>query len=381
MKKIMISVLLLICTYSAISQQAEQIPSYASEQREMSWYKQQRAAWQSSVDRNKKDANAWYNLFKVSRIIAMHEFEHKSPDLEKDESIDVLLQDMEKWIPNTYEYNFCKWQQGGNNMKYYPYLQKAIAIDPERKEHIDYMINIGEMERDLKQRHEYSLKKMASGQMSAGMLYYNYNVLAGLERNAILLTAGDNDTYPAWALQAKGFRKDVKVVNLYLLQIKEYREKLFAELGIKNGTVEESAESDFYKNKLLPLLNGNSNNYPLCIALTCAGSNSFMDNFAQNLYLTGLSYSYKSSSFDNIASLKKNVEQLYALDYLDKAFYDEISAARVKEINRNYIVPMLKLYEHYTESGDLQRKNWIREKLILISKDTEDEDTVLKYLD
>lgn len=64
-------------------------------------------------------------------------------------------------------------------------------------------------------------------------------------KNALLLTCGDNDTYPAWALQAKGIRKDVKVINLYLLQIKDYRNKIFAELGLKDVDVSDEAWADF----------------------------------------------------------------------------------------------------------------------------------------
>jgi hypothetical protein len=41
---------------------------------------------------------------------------------------------------------------------------------------------------------------------------------------------------------------------------------------------------------------------------------------------------------------------------------------------------MIKLYQHYTDAGDLQKGAWIKEKLILVSKGTEDEETVLKYL-
>jgi hypothetical protein len=135
------------------------------------------------------------------------------------------------------------WVFHGNDMQYYSFLEKAVAIDPERKDHIDYMINIGEMERNLKQRNEYSLKKIKTGQMSPGLLYYNYNTIIGLEKNAILLTSGDNDTYPVWALQAKGIRTDIKVINQYLVHIKEYREKIFAELGIANVETEDESST------------------------------------------------------------------------------------------------------------------------------------------
>lgn len=381
MKRIFSGFLLLLVV-QGLAQKPEQIYGNARQQKPLEYYKQQAAAWKKETEGNPKNPNAWYNYYYTQRNLMFNDTIEKNRTAAY-ANIKQLMLDMGKNVPESYEYNLCMWMSGGFDLSRLPYLKKAVKMGPERTEHLDYMINMGEIDRILKDRDLYCIKKFDAGLFSTGVIYYNYNVIAGLEPNSILITSGDNDTYPVWLLQAMGIRKDVTVINASLAHLDGYREKIFNELGVNYHFKNNAGNADEYNafaSNLIKQVAENKKAYPVYVALTTACDTKYTDSIQDKLFLTGLAYKYSNTSIDNMAFLKRNMEQNYAFDYLDKSFYKELSPDMVKMINENYIVPMLTLYDHYKISGDEQKLKWLRAKLELVSKGTESEKEVMLHL-
>ncbi|MCB9240393.1 MAG: hypothetical protein H6608_04655 [Flavobacteriales bacterium] len=79
------------------------------------------------------------------------------------------------------------------------------------------------------------------------------NYLLNCPSNAILISVGDNDTYPLWYLQwTEGYRSDVTVVNQTLLNIPEYIKGL--NLSFNGRAVAFSIANRFYQSMEYALL-------------------------------------------------------------------------------------------------------------------------------
>ncbi len=142
-----------------------------------------------------------------------------------------------------------------DNMEGLHVMEKAARLDPTYMDVwfglVGYYMDTDEEKLDQALR-----KLLEGGAIPDELMDYNYNKLAGLEKNAILITNGDMDTYPGWILQRiLEFRTDVNIINRSLLNTDWYPMMVIKEGAsrfITQSDLEDLRSQPFDKDKLHP---------------------------------------------------------------------------------------------------------------------------------
>lgn len=385
MKKIIFAFALLI-GFHTFSQKPEKVYSIVMERRELSWYQEQEKLWKQEIDKNKNNANAWYNYYQAVRAQPMVINDYSKME-EYDKKLDGIANDCYKTIPGSFEANLIMYKQFGgwqDSKEYEKYLLKAYEIDPLDPRTYVMLLTDYYLARDKKKFHEFCEKYYQANELAGFIYNLGYNFLVEVDSNAIIFTAGDNDTYPAWILQeVQGIRKDVTVLNTSLLTLDDYRSKMFEELGLPKfakSLQDVKSQEEYLQNRkdLFAHILNNTKGYPVYVAVSAVGQ--FEADFGDDLYLTGLMYKYSKEPFDNVALIRRNYEKRYRLDGLKQPFAFHIQNGKLPEINSLYLPAFVKLYIHYRESEDWQHMKELEPLMLDIAKGANQESEIQKLL-
>jgi tetratricopeptide (TPR) repeat protein len=200
---------------------------------------------------------------------------------------------------------------------------------------------------------------------------YGYNMLAGLEPNALIFTNGDNDTFPLWYQQeAEKYRPDVRVVNLSLLNTSWYihqlkQNKPQVEINWPDQYIDDlRGEIDKDGRMLQPrdlavrqIVRDNYGKRPIYFAVTIPRES--LRDVEDYLVLEGLVYKLtntRGKDRRDYAKIEQNATAVYRYDGIlkpdgtrDETVYRDLNQ---RNLVQNYAGAFIRLAQHDEEQGD-----------------------------
>lgn len=357
--------------------------------REVEFYNIQSKLWKKETEKHPKNAAAWQNYYLATRY---SNYLSKGNDNSLQyKTMDEIISTMEKQVPNTIEYYNCKllnYNTPKDTPETFRLIQKAMSINPNDPDILEDYINYCEINGQTEKLKGLYQGLNNSKVIDFGIMEFNYNMLMSVDKNAILFTNGDNDTYPARILQeVKGIRPDITIINISLGTYFP----LFAKRLLKQKNIEISdeflsrpskGERITFRQYIKELTLEISKKYPtvpLFFAITSDTQNLFEDS----LYCTGLAYKYSPVRIDNISRLKNNIENRFHLDYLKNGMHENNGLAKeiVDNCNMNYVSPFAMLYKHYRDMGENnERTLFYREYILDYARKMGNENEMKEYL-
>ncbi len=192
---------------------------------------------------------------------------------------------------------------------------------------------------------------------------YAYNMLVGLPQGAVLLTYGDNDTYPPLALQAGlNFRKDVAVINMSMLNVVKYDEALFKRYpSIKpKGKIEHDHVRPLHMTLIERIVA--EQKAPVFFA---SSTNFDFVGFTPDLFVEGLNLRTSEEGLSAEESARLLLET-YRMDSVTDWNVTWALMTSVSEIMMNYVIAMIKVAK--CEDVTKETKLKLLEKALEIAK-------------
>jgi len=384
MKAIHFLLLILLLCSVVVAESPQKVYRITQEYYSNDWYKKQAELWKKEIEKNPQNAAAWESYYYANRYARFDDV--NSP--ERQAKLAQIIEDMGKAIPNSYEYTLLKAWNSCDIMDVSGY-EKAWRMNPARPDPLYNLAMHYEIKNKPDRAREFYQKIYDSHDIVPELVEYNYNVLMSVEENGILYTNGDNDTYPARMLQeVKNVRPDVTIINASLAGVNDY---LIVKLAEKKIDFDVSATRKIIRDEegvynhpkfLLRLFKTIDENYPdipQYFALTM--SSFYTSDIEGELQITGLANRLCSSPFDNLALLKKNIENNFRIDYLQQQWYREnyIGVNSINHLNANYAAAFLKLARHYKLAGEMSSYRSLRDLAAHIVKKSGDKE-LLKYI-
>lgn len=214
--KLILGLLLTAFSLQGFAQKPEPVYSVVRQIHDFEWYDQQAKAWKKEIDKGTKDKMAWVYWFHANRYAAFADAQKReNSKASYFQKAETILKLAEKAIPGSFEFYYMKSKDDTGGHESGDYIMKAQALSPYNPLLLPELMNHFQFIQDKANLEIVSKKWIESNEMPQEIMTTAYNNLISLEQNAILLTNGDNDTYPYWVLQnGQNIRPDVMILKI-----------------------------------------------------------------------------------------------------------------------------------------------------------------------
>jgi len=217
-----VSVFMALICAAALAQTPEPVVSMREKILSPAAYRALAQQWKDYMDRHGESAEGYVNLAQAYRYAG--------------EAKDVYLKVYEKAVQlnPTYAraldlYACQLWTHGNADdvAKATELFERARTADPTYGDVLYSLYGLHTCTGRVDRAHETAREMYERQLIHTPVWDFGYNILAGLPEGAVVITNGDNDTYPPVSLQAgRGFRKDVVVLNQSLLGCSAYADAM-----------------------------------------------------------------------------------------------------------------------------------------------------------
>lgn len=386
-KFIITLVLILITSNSLIAQRAEPVHSVIVSGKDSIWYSQQAEAWESEVKKQPKSEEAWRNLFNAKFYL---KFWFNGLKEETDLSNSVLAR-MEKAIPETFTYNYCRYKVAMGGVSEFAERSLTMVpkdVDPETVDGLlGYLWRTGadlDKGKRGKKFNQLLKRQYENGFYPNFALRYNYNQLEGMHEDAIYIGIGDLDLFPKIMMQrAMNLHTDKLIVASPFLTLKSYRDSICSHLSIEPYPSEEESSENY--SKFIQYLSEQTGraiylNASVANQKDHQGTEPFK-TLSRCLYHEGLLLKYSPQPYNNKEAALQAIEK-YHLEYLTEPQFQPENYWKGSELLQvNYVVLLANYIQEYKTSGNTKRAEWLKKILQASITNTQlDETTKQKYL-
>jgi hypothetical protein len=346
------------------------VPALSDQRLSADKYAEQEQAWMSVLRRDGSQPAYWLNAYRAIRYADA--LKTNSPvTVLRSARLDSLVNAMPESCRNSFEYNYLAYLNSANDPTFFPQLQRAYQLAPDRpelnREFVFHYAVTGQ-----KDSLKFWLRRWENYfRNDSALLHYGHNMLAGLERGAVLFTGSETDAFPVLAeQQLRGFRTDVLVVCLAAFHNDGQLQQFLVDHNLNEP------EHSYTKNQQADLLQEFARwNLLRPFYFAASVEQKTLTALQQHLFITGLAMRYSEPGYSNLPELYKNITTVYGWSSgsLHAAYW-------IPQLEMNYVLPLLLVAAEERKKGNTAQANAWENKALTIATKAGRKNDVKKYL-